>query len=336
MPKPGQKKTKKLTPLYYISTVLMVISLLGILFFVGKNVIPFIRANQLEKEIPKPQFNTYVKLPVTFSVLSASAVASPLPETENTSPEDEHKPLTDKELRAQTILKEAEKQLSVEDPDTVFEDEEAPINEAFKELLEINPDTVGWLKVGEIADYPVVKRDNDFYLLHNFKGEYDTNGTIFITQDNVLRPRDTVLLIFGHHMNSGKMFGKLVRYMHEDYMREFPLIQFHTIYADEKENESWYIPVSFFSASMEEGEEGYFDVLPMFFETEKEHDAYLKTIKERSVWKAPTDVTKEDNLIMLITCSYDLTDSRYLLICRQLREDETPEEIEALYQKKEP
>ena len=35
---------------------------------------------------------------------------------------------------------------------------------------------------------------------------------------------------------------------------------------------------------------------------------------------------------MLITCSYDLVDSRYLLICRQLREDETPEEMEALYQ----
>ena len=35
---------------------------------------------------------------------------------------------------------------------------------------------------------------------------------------------------------------------------------------------------------------------------------------------------------MLITCSYDLVDSRYLLICRQLREDETPEQMEALYQ----
>ena len=43
-------------------------------------------------------------------------------------------------------------------------------------------------------------------------------------------------------------------------------------------------------------------------------------------WGEPRGV-----VIMLITCSYDLDDSRYLLICRQLREDETPEEMEKLY-----
>ena len=146
-----------------------------------------------------------------------------------------------------------------------------------------------------------------------------------------MRPRDTVLLMFGHHMNTGKMFGKLVKYMHEDYMRKFPLVEFHTIYADEQKHEAWYVPIAFFSASMIEGEAGYFDVLPMFFLNEESHQTYLDTITARSMWKAPTDVTTDDKLIMLITCSYDLDDSRYLLICRQLREDETPEEMEKLY-----
>ena len=249
-------------------------------------------------------------------------------------PDDTHadRPLTKAEERAQAIIREAEeKAFSKKDEKTVFEDEDAPINEAFKELLEMNPDTVGWLTVGEIADYPVVKRDNEFYLTHDFKGKYDPNGTIFVTQDNVLRPRDTVLLMFGHHMNTGKMFGKLVKYMHEDYMRKFPLVEFHTIYADEQKHEAWYVPIAFFSASMIEGEAGYFDVLPMFFLNEESHQTYLDTITARSMWKAPTDVTTDDKLIMLITCSYDLDDSRYLLICRQLREDETPEEMEKLY-----
>ncbi len=342
MSKSGQQKEKR-TAMYYIATVLMVISLIVFLFFVGKNLIPYLMASKLEKEVPKPAFNASVQAPVTFSVLSASAVASPAPEEDETASAQEaaqqeksSKPLTKEEERVQAILKESEILFGEEDEETRFAEEDVPISEEFKELLEINPNTVGWLTVGEIADYPVVKWNDEYYLTHNFEKKYDPNGSIFVTQNNVLRPRDTVLLIYGHHMSSGQMFGRLVRYMHEDYMRKFPLIQFRTIYADEEEHDTWYVPVSFFSASMEEGEEGYFNILPMFFENEKDHDEYLRTIRDRSVWKAPTDVTKEDNLIMLITCSYDLVDSRYLLICRQLREDETPEEMEALYQNIEP
>ena len=359
MSKSDRKNKGKKPPLYYIATVVMILALAGFLYFVGKNVIPYFQATKLEHEIPKPQFNASVQQPVTFSVLSAQATATPAPEdevkkpdleaSETVKPEEQtpapepeeepvsvekvpDRPLTKAEERVQAIMKEAEeKAFSKKDEETVFEDEDAPINEAFKELLEMNPDTVGWLTVGEIADYPVVRRDNEFYLTHNFKGDYDPNGTIFVTQDNVLRPRDTVLLLFGHHMNSGKMFGKLVKYMHADYVSKFPLVEFHTIYADEEKHEAWYVPISFFSASMIEDEVGYFDVLPMFFLNEESHQTYLDTITARSVWKAPTDVTTDDKLIMLITCSYDLDDSRYLLICRQLREDETPEEMEKLY-----
>ena len=353
MAKHERKNQAKHPPMYYIAAALMILGVCGILFFAGRQLIPYFRAKQLQNNIPKPAFSAAVRQPVTFSVLSASAVASPVPETEEAAAEpqtEEEKqaqaedteeevstPLTPKErAHVKEAMKEAEKAFEKETEEFVFAEEDAPVSEEFKELLEINPDTVGWLTVGEIADYPVVKRDDEYYLTHNFEGKYDPNGTIFVTQNNVLRPRDTVLLMYGHHMSSGQMFGRLVRYMHEDYMREFPLIQFRTIYADEEEHDTWYVPVSFFSASMEEGEEGYFDILPMFFENEKDHDEYLKTIRERSVWKAPTDVTKEDNLIMLITCSYDLVDSRYLLICRQLREDETPEQMEALYQNIEP
>ncbi len=344
MAKHERKNQPKHPPMYYVATVLMILAVFGILFFAGRQIIPYFRAKQLQNNIPKPAFSAAVRQPVTFSVLSASAVASPVPETEEAShekaedtEEEVSTPLTPEEkARVQAAMKEAEKAFEKETEKFVFAEEDAPVSEEFKELLEINPDTVGWLTVGEIADYPVVKRDDEYYLTHNFEGKYDPNGTIFVTQNNVLRPRDTVILMYGHHMSSGQMFGRLVRYMHEDYMRKFPLVQFHTIYADEEEHDTWYVPVSFFSASMEEGEEGYFDILPMFFETEEEHDEYLRTMLGRSVWKAPTDVTKEDNLIMLITCSYDLVDSRYLLICRQLREDETPEEMEALYQNIEP
>ena len=138
MSKPDHLKGRKRPALYYIATVVMILSLLGFLYFVGKNVIPYFQATKLEHEIPKPQFNASVQAPVTFSVLSAQAVVSPAPKAEETdpnaepvkpvitaeaeskkeeAPEEEEpvsvetkpdRPLTKAEERVQALLKEAE------------------------------------------------------------------------------------------------------------------------------------------------------------------------------------------------------------------------------------
>ena len=210
------------------------------------------------------------------------------------------------------------------------EEADAPISAVFAELLEKNEDTVGWLTAGEDIDFPVVRGKDDFYLHHNYLRETDINGSIFLTEDNVLRPRDTVLLIYGHNMAGGEMFGRLDEYRKESYMREHALIAFRTIFADEQDD-CWYVPVSIFSASMVKVAEGYFDITPLYFYDEEEHQAYIDEILERSEWTAPTDVTIDDDLMVLITCSYNYSDARYLLFCRKLRADETPDMMRALY-----
>ena len=43
------------------------------------------------------------------------------------------------------------------------------------------------------------------------------------------------------------------------------------------------------------------------------------------------DVNAEDELLMLVTCSYQHEDGRFMLICRKLRPDETPEAVKALF-----
>ena len=86
MSKSDRKNTGKKPPLYYIATVVMILALAGFLYFVGKNVIPYFQATKLEHEIPKPKFNASVQAPVKFSVVSASATASPAPEEEVKKP----------------------------------------------------------------------------------------------------------------------------------------------------------------------------------------------------------------------------------------------------------
>ena len=77
----------------------------------------------------------------------------------------------------------------------------------FDALYEENPDIAGWLTAGEDISYPVVQRDNIYYLDHNYFGERDANGTLFLNEQNALNPRNHVLLIHGHNMKSGAMLA---------------------------------------------------------------------------------------------------------------------------------
>ena len=80
-----------------------------------------------------------------------------------------------------------------------------------RDLVESNSWVVGWLKIDDTnIDYPVLQTtDNIFYLDHNFEQEYDRNGSLFLDAECDIVHRNTNLIIYGHHMRSGKMFGNL-------------------------------------------------------------------------------------------------------------------------------
>lgn len=208
-------------------------------------------------------------------------------------------------------------------------DDSRQFQEDFRELYETNPDVVGWLTAGETIDLPVVQRDNAFYLNHNFFGEWDSNGTVFLNEKNSIDPRDHILLLHGHNMPSGKVFGRLLDYAEESYMRAHALITFRTLY--EETEAAYYIPVAGFDASMMEGAAGYFDISPVSFSSSESCRSYLDAALERSYWTAPADVSEEDELLLLVTCSYNHEDGRFLLLCRRLRDDETPEGMRERY-----
>lgn len=223
---------------------------------------------------------------------------------------------------------------------TASAEEALTVQEDFLKLYEANKDVVGWLKAGERIDDPVVQRDNDYYLTHNFYGKSDSNGTLFLNINNALIPRDDVLLIHGHNMRSGAMFGTLLKYMNYEYMCQNPLISFRTIYDAE---DVYYTPIAAFNASMIPGNAEYFDITQIVFEDDlpdvpeeagrrsKDYQAYLEALEERTIWKPLVDTTVEDRLLMLVTCSYFQEDGRFVLVCRELRENEDPESLAVLY-----
>lgn len=110
------------------------------------------------------------------------------------------------------------------------------------------------------------------------------------------------------------MFGTLVKYEKADYAFAHALLTFRTLYEEEA---SYYVPVAAFHASMLADETGYFDVTPMNFDTQEAFQAYLDAVLKRSAWTSPVDVNTQDDLLMLLTCSYYHADGRFVLLCRK-------------------
>lgn len=78
------------------------------------------------------------------------------------------------------------------------------------EMLEKNPDTVAWLRIpGGVVSLPVVYRNNTYYLDHNFYGKRSDSGTLFLDEAHPFAYDTQFMVIHGHNMYDGSMFGLL-------------------------------------------------------------------------------------------------------------------------------
>ena len=201
---------------------------------------------------------------------------------------------------------------------------EPPPQESFAELLRYNPDTVGFLTIGETVDLPVVQRENDneYYLTHAYSGEEAREGALFL--DGANRLSDENLIVYGHNMRNGTMFGELSSFGEREFLRENAVVRFDTLYEN-----ALYVPFAMFEASMDENDGHYFDVRQIVFD-ETSFELFVLKLRGRSVFDVPVEVEYGDQLLTLVTCSYNDDDGRYIVALRKLREGETEEEMRAL------
>lgn len=186
-------------------------------------------------------------------------------------------------------------------------------------LLRTNGDTVGWLYINGIVSLPVVYRDNEYYLTHDFSGHHNTSGALFLDEDTPLTPQARNLLIHGHSMFDGSMFGLLTHYQKLDTVRQRPLISFST--PCEKET---YCVFAVLKVTSNPADPAYFDYSGRPFVTDAAFNAYVQEAKARSLFEIPVDVKPSDALLTLSTC---LDDDRLVVIARKLRSGETRDEM---------
>ena len=206
-----------------------------------------------------------------------------------------------------------------------------PSQESFADLLALNPETAGFLRLGDIA-LPVVQRlnDNAFYLEHNFEGSESAAGCVFLDGVNRLYPPDPCLYVYGHNMKNGTMFGNLTEFCRLDSLKQNPIVRFDSIYRDGE-----YAPFACFALTADRSAPDYFELRSFVF-TEESFVKYAAELKARSQIMIPIDVKYGDELLILVTCNYSINDGRFVLACRRLRDGETDNTIRALVGQSQP
>jgi len=98
------------------------------------------------------------------------------------------------------------------------------------DLLELNPDFIGWIAIEGVIDYPVVRgADNDLYLDTTFSRNHNPSGTVFMDSRLTQGFYAPVCILYGHNMRDGTMFAPLHQYYSKAYMAEHPYIAVVTL-----------------------------------------------------------------------------------------------------------
>ena len=176
-----------------------------------------------------------------------------------------------------------------------------------EELKSINSDYKMWIQIENTnINYPVVQSsDNDYYLKHNFRKESNISGTVFVESANDI-DNDKNIILYGHNMRNGTMFNNITNYKEESFFNEdnkINIIMNNTLYE--------YEVFSVYVKNVSEVN------LAIGFANEDEFINYAYNQAEESLYKKDVDFSAEDNLITLVTCSYEFTDARTIVVARR-------------------
>lgn len=170
----------------------------------------------------------------------------------------------------------------------------------FDDLITKNNETVGWIKVNNTnVNYSILKHtDNEYYLKHDFNKNYNIYGWVFADYRDDFEYFGNNTIVYAHNMTDRSMFGSLVWCLRESWYtnNENQFIKIST----PKSNTVWKI----FSIYTIKPEVYY---LKTYFESPEEHQIFLDVVKGRSIHNFNEDVTPNDKILTLSTCSDDGT-----------------------------
>lgn len=173
-----------------------------------------------------------------------------------------------------------------------WHDVELQIN--YEKMKEINPEYKCWINIpGTKISYPVVMTaDNEYYLHRTFDTkEYSYGGTLFIDAYSPYMLNQKNLIIYGHNMKNGTMFGRLRDFNDADFFEKHKYIEIYT-----KDESRVYMIFSVREVASDINSLDF--ALDDFIQSEYVENARKKSIQYR-------DVDLEGQIITLATCVGD-------------------------------
>lgn len=196
------------------------------------------------------------------------------------------------------------------------QDGEVPdVLEEYSLLYSTHRNTIGWLKIDDtVIDYPVMQLNNEFYLDHNYKGDKDKNGAIFMDEScDVLKPSDNIIL-YGHHMRSGNMFGDLNKYSSEEYGKAHSTIEFDTIY-----EKGTYQLMYVFQETIKDSAEITFKYYQFInANSAMEFDSNMAAMAAMSMYDTGVTASFGDKLLTLSTCDHSESNGRFVVVAKRV------------------
>lgn len=175
---------------------------------------------------------------------------------------------------------------------------EIPFTYNHQALLNINSQGIGYIYIPSIdCRLPMVQGDdNDYYLTHTFNKEYSANGCLFEDYRINGGLSASQIIIYGHNMRNGAMFGKLKNY--QDYS-----------FWNNSGNDVLYIytgnvikEYKIFSCYISEA---ISDTYTFNFPTLESMRDYAVNMKAKSMYDTGVDVSTATQVITLSTCTND-------------------------------
>lgn len=162
--------------------------------------------------------------------------------------------------------------------------------------------------------YPVMSTpDNpNYYLRRTSDKKYSLNGTPYIGDG--LSPDSKSFIIYGHAMDNGEMFGTLENYKDIDYKNNHEYILFKTL----KEKRIYQVVAAFYTEIDGNNPElfKYYNYCGDL--NDEKMNELITKISENSIYGQMNNITKDDKIIMLSTCSYFAKEGRFVLVAKRI------------------